>query len=436
MKRILGLISGLVFALASSSAIAGHHQTAFVGVYVVPMDANRVLENQTVLVEGDRIVAIGGTGTIAVPKDATVVDGKGLYLMPGLAEMHAHVPAPGDSAFDPEEILFLYVSRGITTARGMQGRPGQLKFREQAISGEVISPTLYLAAPSMNGNSVKSVEDGIAKVRSAKAEGWDLLKVHEGLTPEIYDAIVNTANEVGIEYGGHVSDLVGLDVAIAKGQRTVDHLDNYQAYLGAETQPFDDAMLARAVQMTVGSGTGVVPTMALWENFGKSADQLIGLDELKYVPQSVVEGWVARANRTTALPPSAEGAYVVANRRKLLKALSDGGVEILLGSDAPQLFSVPGFSLHREMAVMAEAGMSAYEIIRSGTASAGAYFADVDNFGTIAPGMRADLLLVNGNPLENVENIGAIEGVMTRGRWLSGEEISGRLAEMETRHAR
>ena len=168
------------------------------------MTKDRVLANQTVVVTGDRITAVGPAKTTRVPEGATRIDGQGKFLMPGLAEMHGHIPPPTAPRELVDNVLFLYVAAGVTTVRGMQGAPGQLDLREAAKRGEIVAPNLYLAGPQFSGNAVKSAEDAAARVRQQKSEGWDLLKVQEGLALDAYDSMAKTAKEVGIRFGGHV----------------------------------------------------------------------------------------------------------------------------------------------------------------------------------------------------------------------------------------
>src|SRR5690606_21408658 len=171
--------------------------TAFVNVNAVPMDREHVLQDWTVVVGDGKVIAMGPSSSTPVPEGATTIDGRGKYLMPGLAEMHGHLPSPESS--DPEyleSILYLFVANGVTTVRGMQGAPGQLELRERAARGEIISPQLFLAGPAFSGGTVKSPEDAIARVKQQKAEGWDLLKVLPGLSLESYDAMAKTAQEL------------------------------------------------------------------------------------------------------------------------------------------------------------------------------------------------------------------------------------------------
>lgn len=180
--------------------------TAFVHVNVLPMDRDTVLRDQTVLVRGTRIVAVGPAASVEIPEGARRIDGTGRYLMPGLAEMHGHVPGGNAPAQYVEDVMWLYVANGVTTVRGMLGDPAQLDLRTRINRGELVGPTLYLAGPPFSGNSVTSPAQAVEMVRRQKAEGWDLLKVLPGLSREVYDAMARTAHEVGIRFAGHVPE--------------------------------------------------------------------------------------------------------------------------------------------------------------------------------------------------------------------------------------
>tara|TARA_R110000868_G_scaffold306734_1_gene567975 strand:+ start:7946 stop:9223 length:1278 start_codon:yes stop_codon:yes gene_type:complete len=417
---------------------------AFTNVTVIPMTGEGVLlKNQTVFVTGDKISLVTG-GKIKLSSTTKVINGSGKYLIPGLAEMHGHVPPTHPSANAPayfndeyvENTLFLYVAAGITTVRGMLGYDHQLELKDKVNSGELIGPTLYLAGPSFNGNSISSPEQAKDKVLQQESEGWDLLKIHPGLTLAEYSAMAETANEVGITFGGHVPADVGIERAIEAGQLTIDHLDGYVSYLSAFEEAEIEEKMSEILQKTLDNNVWVVPTQALWETIIGAADYtaMKEYDELKYIPNAVENGynnWVSNnIDNNTEL--NVEDAFKEADlRRKLLAEMNTAGIYILMGTDAPQLFSVPGFSIHRELPKMKEAGMSPYEIIESGTKNVGLYFQDKDDFGTIEEGKRADMILVDSNPLNNVLNIQHHSGVMVRGNWLSKEMIDKKLQEIE-----
>lgn len=427
---------------------------AFIGVNVLPMDSERVLPNQTVVVSNGTITAVGPAASTAVPDGATRVDAAGKYLMPGLAEMHGHVPAQANQF--QEDVLFLYVAAGATTVRGMQGHPNHLEMRDRVRAGELIGPRLFLSSPPFVGvgqNGLTDPAQARERVRAAKAAGYDHLKVHEALTPEVYDAMAETAHEVGIPFSGHVPDPVGLEHALAAGQETVDHLDNYLDAIQRDGSPalalqgaargqalpleVDEAKITWIARVTRDAGPGNVPTMALWEVLRGShrGDDLADRPELRYMPRQMVNNWVQQVNGIHD-GWSAESAQAEREvRLRILKALHDEGALILMGTDAPQLFSVPGFSLQRELPLMVQAGMTPYEVLRTGTVNVARFYGEEDTAGTVQPGRRADLLLLDANPLEDIDNISRISGVMVGGRWLDGGTIRTRLEAVAARAA-
>ena len=422
-------IAGLTLPQDTHAQVPPQRTTAFVNANVVPMDREGVLADYTVVVSAGRIVEMGPSASVDPPAGALVIDAAGRYLMPGLAEMHGHMPG-GDIE---ETVMFLYVANGVTTVRGMLGQDGHLALRERANAGEIVAPTLYMAGPSFNDGSVNSTAEAERQVRRQKLEGWDLLKIHPGPTLDEYDAMAATAQEVGIRFAGHVPADVGLEHAILMGQETFDHLDGYIEFLDAFEGEVDEDRLDYIVQLTRDAGAWVVPTMVLWEVgiIGRGdAAEMARYPEMRYWPGFQVEGWEGRQRAAASRTSPERAAQWVANRNRVLKALSDGGAGILLGTDSPQIFSVPGFSIHREMKAMADAGMSAWEILVSGTRNVGEYFQGRDSFGTVAVGRRADLLLLNANPLSDVANVADRAGVMFRGRWLPEEEIRRRLEEI------
>jgi imidazolonepropionase-like amidohydrolase len=431
MRRLLILLASLLASIACSADVV-----VFRDANVLSM-ASADVKKATVIVRDGKIAEIRAKAG-KLPKGARVIDARGKFLMPGLAEMHGHVPPLNAPEGAVEDALFLYVANGITTVRGMLGHDGQLGLRESQKRGQLVAPNLYLAGPSFNGNSINSVDDAIAKVRAQKNEGWDLLKVHPGLTLAEYDAMARTAREVGIRFGGHVPQEVGLLHAIEAGQETFDHIDGYAEFLHADQPELEAARLADIVTRSKAAGVWIVPTSALWEVLMNVTplQKLTAYPELKYVSAKTVETW-SNAYRQREDPSSETARRNIArNRGRILRALHDGGVRILMGTDAPQQFSVPGFSLHRELLVMRDAGLSPYAILHSGTVNVGHYFAKQDSFGTIESGKRADLVLLHANPLLDIANVSTIDGVMVRGRWLSRADLDAGLAKIEAKHKR
>ncbi len=429
---------------------AGQQATAFTNVTVVPMDRDRLLADQTVVVRGDRIVALGPADRIAVPGDAVRIDGRGRYLMPGMAEMHGHIP-PGNAAdAEIEKVLAFYALNGVTVVRGMLGSPRHLAYRDRAARGEILSPTIYTTGPSLNGNSLPTVEAAVRTVTEQRDAGYDLMKIHPGIRREVFDAMAATAARLGIRFAGHVPLDVGLRRALEAGQWTIDHVDGYLEALvpdGAPVSPaqsqffaynlrnhLDERRLPALVAATKAAGTAIVPTQSLFESMlgTASPDEMAAWPEMRYWPRATVDQW----RQSTATLRAQQGATAedgrrfLEVRRRVLRALHQGGVPILLGSDAPQWWNVPGFSVQRELDAMARAGFTPYELFVSGTRAVAEQFGAADEFGTVAVGRRADLVLLDGNPLDTVANWSRRAGVMVRGRWYDRAEIARRLDDL------
>ena len=336
-----------------------------------------VVENRTVVVTDRRIASMHPAEEVEVAEGTEAVEAEGMYLIPGLAEMHGHLPGPRMVQSDARNLLFLYIANGVTTVRGMQGERSQLGLRARIARGQSLGPRLFVGSPSMSGGRVTTPAQGEQLVREYDQRGYDLVKMHEGLAPDVFDAVAATANEVGLPFGGHVPDAVGLRHALASGQVSIDHLDNYvEALVPDELLPaagaglfgvgtlldrVDMDLLPQLVEDTRAAGAWAVPTMVLWETvfFGdRSAAELrAARPEVRYMPPETVEQWERVVDERVAAADPEANRRVAALRRQVLRALHEGGVPIVMGTDSPQIFSVPGFSVHHEMALWVEVGM-------------------------------------------------------------------------------
>ena len=438
---MIKIILTIFAAAAFWGGTANAQVLVFENVNVIPMDRERLLEKQTVIIRDGRIAQIGPSSVIQVPAGALRVEASGKYLMPGIAEMHGHLPGSGSTREFTEHILFLYVANGITTVRGMLGNPAHLALRADVAAKRILGPRLYVAGPPFSGSNATSAAVAETMVREQKAAGYDLLKLTEGIRPEVYLAIARAAREAGIDFAGHVPNAVGIRVAIAERQRSIDHLDNYLDELEGDPQAAQ-RKIEELARLTRQSGVWNVPTMALWENYhgDRTGDQLrAALPELRYMPRSTVEQWVRQKNSMLQTPGgmfmgfgvgSAAGARVTGLRRKLLKGLHAAGAKIAFGTDSPQTFNVPGFSLHHEMQVMVASGLTSYDVLSSATRNPAEYFGTLADTGTVEQGKRADLLLLDANPLLDVSNVAKRAGVVIHGQWLTRKEIEVRLESL------
>ena len=422
---------------AQGSAAAS---VAFVGVNVIPMDRETVLRDQTVLIQDGKITSVGPSKSVLVPEGATRVDAAQTFLIPALAEMHAHIPGGNAPDAAIERTLFLYAANGIGTIRGMLGHPRHLAYRARVEKGELFSPKIYTSGPSLNGQSVTSKEAAIEAVTSQKAAGYDLLKIHPGVQRDVFDALAAKAHEVGIDFAGHVPLEVGLDRALEARYRSIDHLDGYleamsknpmqSQFFGVNlVNELDESKIPALVAATKKAGTWMVPTQVLMDNLMTDEDpvEMAKRPEMKYALQPAqIKQWIAQKQGFLAKIPAPDRAKFLDVRRRLITALYDGGVPFALGSDAPQWWNVPGFSAHRELESLVLAGLTPYQALRTGTVDVATYFGTKDT-GTIAAGKMADLILLDANPLENIANSSKIAGVMIGGRWMAKPEIEKRL---------
>jgi imidazolonepropionase-like amidohydrolase len=402
---------------------------AFVDVRVIPMNRDGVLDHQTVIVRDGRIAQIGLAAQVKAPAGAITVDGRGKYLMPGLGEMHGHLPSPNAGPELTENVLFLYLANGVTTVRGMQGSLPHLELKARIARGELLGPRLWVPGPPLSGNAAPTPDAGRRLVEEQQAAGFDHLKIQEGLSRETYDTIVVTAKRLGMRFAGHVPDAVGVYHVLESGQASIDHLDNYVETVGGPDSA-DDRRIAQVVAATCAAHVWTVPTLALWETFLGTEDSatLAAREEVRYVPGAWRQNWAQQISQTRRNAPPAEKRLVtLALRRKILKALQAAGCPIAFGTDSPQLYSVPGFSIHREMRSMLAAGLTPQQILNEGTLQVARYFGAEREFGSVAAGQRADLLLLNGNPLSDLVNVSRRAGVMVNGRWLPEAEIRARL---------
>jgi imidazolonepropionase-like amidohydrolase len=440
----------LLALVATAPAAAQQAPVVFTNVSVIPMDREAVVANQTVIVENGRITHVGGPRP--APAGATTVDARGKFLMPAIAEFHAHVPS-GAQAIHAHRTLSLYVLAGVATARGMLGAPMHLALRDSIARGQILGPRLMTSGPSFNNNTATSPTVAAQMVRDQKAAGYDLLKIHPGVPRAAYDSLAIVANALRIPFSGHVPLEVGLDAALAGKYSTIDHLDGIVEAMYTGPQPLtpqvngffglgivrqiDQSRFATIVNRIKASGVAMVPTQILMDNYANDAtgDELTALPEFKYwVPQQVA-AWRTNKNNYIANPPISreQRQEFIALRRRYVKALYDAGVPFLLGSDAPQLWNVPGFSSHRELGAMVAAGLTPYQALRTGTVDVAKFMGEEGRAGVVRAGARADLMLLDANPLDAISNSLRINGVVVNGRWIGPDERARMLAALESR---
>lgn len=439
-------------ALSPSIAEAQSGVTVFHNVSVIPMEGEPVLTDQTVVVRDGRVAQLGPAASTPAPAGATVVDGSGKYLLPGYAEMHAHIPTPQSGAEAVDRTLFLYLAGGVTTIRGMLGHPSHLELRQRSARNEIAAPRIITSGPSFSGGSASNPAAAVAMVREQKEAGYDFLKLHPGLSREVFDAVAAAADEEDLPFAGHVSAEVGLRRALEAGYASIDHLDAYVEALAGHGDGFGgvnagffgfnltdqavEAQIAELARATRDAGVWNVPTQSLMESLASptAPEEMARWPEMRYMPAQTIAAWIERKRDFHAgagYTPQRAARYLQI-RRQLIRALHEAGAGLVLGSDAPQWWNVPGFSARRELEYMVAAGLTPYEALEMATRNAAEYFGADNEWGTISPGKSADLVLLDANPLDDISNIWQQSGVMVRGRWMPAAEIQQRLDAIAT----
>lgn len=416
---------------------------AFVNVNVVPMDRERIVRGQTVVVRGGKIVQIGPARKMKVPADAVRIDGRGKYLTPGLVDMHVHLRDYPDD--EMSALLKLYVANGVTTVLNLSGTPRHLELRAKIAGGELFGPTIYTSGPfiSRTTGSSPTPEEVERSVIEQKRAGYDILKIHGDFTREAYHRLFVIARREGMRVIGHAPRNLGVEAMIQERQDAVAHAEEYLYDKNSNTRDVAEieAQIPAIARATASVGTWLVPNLTAYKNIGLQVadiNAVLNRPEMKYIPRRIAAGWGPATNpymRFKGLSMERFWAqYGVLE--KLTKAFRDAGVRLLAGTDAMNPSVVPGFSLHDELRDLVAAGLTPYEALRAATANAAEFLRAAKEFGTVAVGMRADLILVDGNPLNDVAATSRRIGVMIKGEWFPQSELQKKLDELAESYQR
>lgn len=439
----------LCVLVSLAAAPARAESTVISPVHVVYVTQGVVAPDMAVRVRDGEIVEVAEAASLD-PGDARVIDGQRGYLIPGLAEMHAHVPPMADEQ-RVRDVLTLFLAHGVTTVRGMLGEPGHLALRDALEQQQDwIGPRLVTSGPSFNGNSVSSPAQADRRVREQAATGYDFLKIHPGLELDEFLALDQAADAVGIPYAGHVSAAVGLRQALAAGQATIDHLDAYLPALVPEGHPLhgadpgffgstvaaavDASLMSSVARETAAAGVWNVPTEALMvHRLGDvPVDELLARPGMRYVSASLADEWARRVRASREQVPEDQRQAFLDTRAALIVALQRAGAGLLLGSDAPQVMNVPGPSTHEELGIYVAAGLTPAQALATGTENV-ARFLGEEGQGRVAAGAAADLVLLEADPLQDIANTQRILGVMRAGHWHDRAALDRMLDEVAER---
>ena len=411
--------------------------TAFEDVTVVPMDTERRLAHHTVLVDGTRVRSVTPTAEISVPHGVRRIDGRGKYIMPGLSDMHCHLMS--------ERHLFLYIAHGVTTVRNLHGLPRHLAWRQETASGHVLGPAIYTAGPIVAGpptrrlwaTAVTTRADAFQAVADIKRNGYDAVKVYDDLSRDAYQGVIDAAAAFNLPVWGHIPWTVRFHEVLDAGQRSIEHQYGFlEALLPPGEAPIsmvasratvsrhasslaeaDFSVLANAVRA---SGSWSCPTAVLDKRRTQDIQDIIEGPGARYLPSGTADT-LRRANQL--MPAEYSARLVWPLYLKAIKALHDAGVGLLTGTDTPMPGVLPGVSLHDELQIFTEAGLTPYQALRASTSDPARFMCAEGVWGVVRQGARADLLLLDADPLDDVTNAAKIAGVMVAGRWHSGEDL-------------
>ncbi len=454
-------IAILIELISALSVLSSHAQSyAITHVSVIPMDRERILADQTVLIQDGIISWLGPAAKATIPKESVLVDGAGKYVLPGLMDMHMHFfyEQGLDKKFLRDEAS-LMLSKGITTTRIMCGDPEYLKLKEQINNLLIPGPELFVVSPQLVGKWTFSIKlfgnvadtpsEGASLVKRFKEEGYDEIKLTFYLKPEVYDAIIATAAELNIKVTGHVGPAIKLSRALAARQQ-IEHLDEFietllpdttynhgisvsgtgiwQKNTAWKTIPFmDESRIPMLVKQVRKAGIFVTPTnyfLITCFAKGQTDEEIKTSPDYAYIPSFLKADREKGRNRFWQNPPpESDRKRYIDLRFKMTKALYDGGIKLMAGSDGPEWYLAQGFSLHNELEMFVRAGLSPFAALETATINPARYLGIDKRTGTIQVGKEADLLLLERNPLEDIRNTTAIKGIFNEKVWYDEKTV-------------
>lgn len=459
------LLIALFFGSCSKGKI-----TAFRNVNLVPMTDDKIVKNQTVLVKGKRIIEISLSNDIVIPENSKLIDGSEAYLMPGLADMHMHTRADWLSPAWPVSPFDLYLANGVTTIRcfGPIGEsPNYILIWRDAINkGKLSGPTVITCGSILYG----PVKDPQGFVREQKDGGFDFLKIYSFVSKDEFHKAMMTAKQLGIYTAGHIPFSVGLDGVLLEGMNEIAHIEEldfefidfdrtqklgrvewfrhilhtatqqHKMLINLDIKDLEDRygeIISATVDKLRNANVPVCTTLTVGEGIEKKlhkTDAFLVRPENKYMRKGYLDTFRKGKEKHQLIFKGYEdfASFKYKLEKFLLIKLKKARVRLLLSTDSGTggMGIVPGFSIHDELRILIENGFSPYEAIAAGTANASKVIQEMtgaDDFGTIEVGKKADLLLVEANPLDDVTNIKKLRGVMAAGRWYSKANLQEKI---------
>lgn len=453
---------------------------AITNVTVIDSKQNR-LDEQTVWVTGNKIERVGPTTEVDLPKSVSIIDGTGKFLIPGLWDAHVHLTYDQDIG---PSMFKLFMVNGVTSIRDTGGQMDLMKpYRDASDADAVETPRLKFSGPLLDGYprvydgstpfrpnlsvGIKSVNQAKNRVNELAAAGVDLIKAYEMLQPEILEAVLEAAAKKGLPVTGHVPLSTDVITASNAGLRSIEHMRNLEMSCTADWEKLmetrrkelkdgareaggdlrsrlhqlqrsyavenqDSAMRAKVLGTLAKNNTWLVPTLtilAFREN--RAYARPAWRDQFKYLPDSITARWLAGAERLTRMPVDSAAVRFAQWGYDMVNRLPEAGVGIMAGTDTPIAFLTPGFSLHEELRLLVNSGLSPMQALEAATLRPAEYFNLQDDLGTVEAGKIADLLLLDANPLEDIENTQRIRAVIKDGHLHDRAQLDAWLTELE-----
>jgi hypothetical protein len=458
MKRIILLLVLIlpVSLLAPAKADRTQSQIALTHVTVIDITAGQAKSDMTVVINGDRIAAVGHSADTSVPADAKVIDATGKFLIPGLWDMHVH--------WYRRDMLTLFTANGVTGVRQMFGNSDLLRWRAEIAKGSLAGPRMVVASPIIDGPypvwpnsiSVRNEEEGRKAVRQVKQWGADFVKVYSLLPRNAYFGIADEAKQQGITFVGHVPNAVSAGEASDAGQKSIEHLTGILIECSGQEgdlrdqlvrarspgavrarvqamalQTYDKKKAAALFARFVRNQTWQCPTLTVLRSEANSEDENFRRDgRLRYIPRPMLQRWSERiSNRNGSDNGTAKRLFQ--KELEIVGAMQKAGVPILAGTDTGNPFCFPGFSLHDELALLVISGLTPIEALRAATLNPAKFLGLDQTLGTIEQGKIADLVLLAANPLADIRNTQRINAMVSNGQLFDRQDLDKMLSEAE-----
>jgi hypothetical protein len=397
-------------------------------VSVIPVNHDVTISNCNVYIKAGKIEKIEAFGSKQFMKGYTIIDCTDKFLVPGLADMHAHFPDK-DSPIKLQEYLRLNLAAGVTTLRSMRGEFSQLALRDSVILGKKVAPEIFVSYVFPTKDSLLT-KDSIEKiVVHAKNKKYDFIKYLGGINETNFKYLIESCQNNDFPIEGHAYNK-SLERSIDAGFSSVEH---YQPLLAAYTK--DSVNFKNTLLSMKTKGVSYCPTLSFYHIFSFEFPEkiLLARNGMQYVSLKVKGAWLKEYNEALLsakdqLKNDFETKYTNVYKQQFLKfdrifkMAVNTGVNILLSPD-DGIFNVPGFGMYEEMKLYKNAGFTNYQILKCATYNAAVHFKQQKLWGSVEVGKMANLLLLNANPLENIENIKQVEGTLLNGKYYSQKEL-------------